>query len=425
VESPRHYPSNALVDVRRAVAWVPPVAGYGTLGLPVRGGKAARAVVPHPVTVTARSLDNGRLRLTVDAHGAVRLTSTDPARELPRLIGIEDVADGGDLYTPAPRGSSAPGTCVRCRATHRGPLRGAIETFWRVEVPSLPGRRRAGRRRGRIDVRVTFALDADAPFLRVFVSGVNASHDHRLRIRFATGIASPRVFADAAFGPVDRTPPASPLPESPAERRLPGAPLHRHVTCANESSGVTVVSDGLAEYEAMPDGTVAVTLVRAVGQLSRADLPERPGHAGWPAPVPQAQCIGPFAGSFAVYPHGPRTDGTIAEIERVVDDVLLPLGGGTLRSALAVPEPTLGVELSGDGLAFAALTASGDGAWMVARCVNLLDRAVRGAWRFASPVRDARLARLDETPLSVLDVREGVVAFTAPSRGVVTVLVKT
>jgi alpha-mannosidase len=67
------------------------------------------------------------------------------------------------------------------------------------------------------------------------------------------------------------------------------APLQRYVSLFDERKGATVYSDGLAEYEAREDGSVAITLVRAVGELSRNDLPERPGHAGWPAPVPGAQ----------------------------------------------------------------------------------------------------------------------------------------
>jgi len=38
-----------------------------------------------------------------------------------------------------------------------------------------------------------------------------------------------------------------------------------------------------------------VTVLRACGELSRIDLPERPGNAGWPTHTPEAQCIGPFA----------------------------------------------------------------------------------------------------------------------------------
>src|SRR6185295_15951657 len=40
IESPRHYPDNDLVEVRRVVAWIPPVAGYSVAALPLDEGKA-------------------------------------------------------------------------------------------------------------------------------------------------------------------------------------------------------------------------------------------------------------------------------------------------------------------------------------------------------------------------------------------------
>jgi alpha-mannosidase len=233
------------------------------------------------------------------------------------------------------------------------------------------------------------------------------------------------VWADAAFGPVRRVPLAVHPDDAAMESPVPTAPLHRYVSLWGVRGGTTVYCDGLAEYEAMADGAVAVTLLRAVGELSRADLPERPGHAGWPVPTPMAQVPGPFGALLAVMPHGPRTPATVDAVERAADDVLCPLGGGTLLSATATPAPTAGAELSGTGLACSALTASESGDWMVARCVNLLAQPVEGVWRFGSPPpTEARLARLDETPLEPLDVRGGAVSFTAPPRGVVTILVR-
>jgi hypothetical protein len=60
---------------------------------------------------------------------------------------------------------------------------------------------------------------------------------------------------------------------------------------------------------------------------------------------------------------------------------------------------------------------------MVLRCVNLLDRTVRGRW-LLDGIDEACLARLDETPLGALDVQAGVVEFEAPARAVVTVLAR-
>jgi alpha-mannosidase len=66
---------------------------------------------------------------------------------------------------------------------------------------------------------------------------------------------------------------------------------------------------------------------------------------------------------------------------------------------------------------------SEDGEWIVLRCVNVLDRDVTGSWQHPA-IREASLARLDETPLEGLPVRDGVVDFVAPPRGIVTILVR-
>jgi mannosylglycerate hydrolase len=175
----------------------------------------------------------------------------------------------------------------------------------------------------------------------------------------------------------------------------------------------------------MPSGDVAITLVRGVGVLSRIDLPERPGHAGWPEETPWAQSVGPFEAALAFMPHdGGRTLATIDAVERAADDVLLPLAGSTLRSALAVAAPTAGLELEGVGLAFSAAKDSDDGEWIVLRAVNLTDESRPGAWRLGFPVSQARLSRLDETPADRLEIRDGRIEFKAGPRAVVTILVR-
>ena len=226
------------------------------------------------------------------------------------------------------------------------------------------------------------------------------------------------------FGPVDRIPVVVPATESGVEQPPRTAPLHRYVSLFGPENGATLFSDGLAEYECTDDGSVLVTLVRAVGELSRSDLRERPGHAGWPVSTPEAQCAGPFTAEFALLLHGPRSRLSVDAIERAADDVLLPLCGSTLRSALRHPDPVRGVELVGVGLAFAAAKESEDGEWLVLRCVNLAAEPCAGSWVLGAPVHEARLARLDETPAEALATDGSAVLFVAPARATTTILVR-
>jgi alpha-mannosidase len=275
-----------------------------------------------------------------------------------------------------------------------------------------------------LELSARLTIDAGQPFVRVHVTGENRARDHRLRLLLGTGVTGGRVVADAAFGPVQRDRIVATESALAMETPPPTAPMHRYVSVFAAGRGATVFGDGLAEYEAFADGTIALTLVRAVGELSRNDLPERPGHAGWPVPTPEAQSLGPFQASFAVMLHGPRTRPTIDAIERAADDVLLPLTGETVRDALAVPEPVEGIELRGEALAFSAAKESESGDWLVLRCVNLAETEALGHWRLGFPVSEARVARLDETPLDPISTDPDGVSFVAPPRAVVTLLVR-
>jgi len=415
-ESARHYPDNDLVAVTEALAWVEDAQPYGIHAHVIGDIAARRTEPPEPVRVEGSGMSNGRLEVTVADDGAITLRDANGAREITDLSSFIDEADVGDLYTAAPRPRHCDLRFLGARTEHTGPLRGEFALRFRV--------RDASRRQARAvaDIVVRLILDAGEPFVRISVDGDNHDRDHRLRVLFRHDVRGGDVWADAAFGPVQRKPVVPTVVEREMEAAPPTAPLHRYVTVADDTRGVTLVSDGLAEYEARDDA-IAVTLVRAVGELSRNDLPERPGHAGWPTPTPGAQCLGPFSAVFAVYLHGPRDAATIDAIEHVAEDVLLPLRGETLRSALALPSPVIGPALEGHGLAVSAIKQSESGQWLVLRCVNLTDETVHGLWRLPFTPVAASLARLDETPTEQIRAAAYGVAFVATPRATVTILV--
>ena len=411
-EAPRHYPDNDRVAVYDVAAWIPEVPAYGARGF-AHTSRNRPETIPNPARAEKTTITNGRVAVRVHDDGRVEFTDSASGRGSRDLLQWESREDLGDSYTPSIRGMKFAAKFLGARVVHRGPVRAAIESKWEFR-----------RKKERISATVQLIVDADAPWLRIHVAGTNSANDHRLRLRVATGVTAPRVFADAMFGPVERRPIEVSAEDMKMETPPPTAPLHRYVSLFGAAQGATLFSDGLAEYEADDDGGIAVTLLRCVGELSRADIPERPGHAGWPVSVLGAQCHGVFGAELAVMLHGARNAETIDAIERAADDVLLPLTGGTLRSALRNPGAVLGIALEGEGLAFAAAKESEDGEWLVLRCVNLLDEARAGAWRVGGPIREAHVARLDETPVSPAKVTGDRINFDAPPRAVVTLLVR-
>lgn len=412
-ESPRAYPDNDAVLRFHTALWVDHAPPYGVLAIPM---DAVPALVPPAalsVKATARSLANDRLRVSWDRRGRVGLQDRATGRRITNLFAWESRVDGGDLYTPSIRGPKLRPRLVATTLLEKGPAIGVVEQHWLL---SSPGEQ--------VELRLRIVLEAGSGLLRFGVLGDNAARDHRLRLVVHTGLARARTFADAAFGVVERRALRVPKRDARMEVPVPTAPMHRYVSLVSGRQGATVYADGCTEYESR-GGDVALTLLRSVGELSRRHLPERPGHAGWPESTPEAQCIGVFQAEFALLLHGARSAAVIDAIERAADDALFPLVGSTLRSALSIPEPVAGLELTGRGLAFSAAKESEDGRWLVLRCFNLRTDDVDGAWRVPGlHLAEARASRLDETPLDRLDTDGDVVRFRAPARSVVTVLVR-
>lgn len=425
-EASRHYPWNRLVERRRVLGWVPDVPPLGISTLPVEEKRRKASGPQVPVSAEGRAIIGNGLRVEVSDDG-LRLTGLSGV-VIDDWIMIEAEGERGDLYTRSPIPDvRARAKLVRSKVTARGPLRAELTCDWRIRVPERRLTSAEGEPRRapavRQDIRTVIQLDAGAPFVRVHVTGNNNATDTRLRVALRTGLVTPSVVADAAFGPLVRERIHRVSTAGIKETPPPTAPLHRYVSSFREERGATVFSDGLAEYEVDADGAMWVTLLRAVGELSRHDLPERPGHAGYPVATPSAQSPGPFEARLAFALQGPFSDETTTLINRIADDVLLPLRGETWRTAIAPPGSVTGAALSGDGLALSAVKDSEDGEWLVLRCVNLLDREVQGRWQVPG-LAEAMRARLDETPLGSVAVRDGRVDFVAPPRGIVTILAR-
>jgi hypothetical protein len=428
IEPRRRYPDADLVRVRRVVAWIPDAPAYGVTCLAQEKGDS-----PAPGgSVTATDAGDGEivmqnewLRVSGTTAGPLSIATTDGARLISAFLELEDTGDAGDSYTPSLIEPTVRGRQSRAvQLVHRGPLRGELRAQFVLDVPECSTRDGRSAVAVPLPVEVSFVLDAGARFVRMRVQAHNGARDHRLRVLLDGALANGELWADAAFGAVRREPHVVTPAHARLEAPLPTAPLHRYVTVANAAAGLTVFANGATEYEALPDGRIAVTLSRGVGALSRPELPERPGHAGWPADIPEAQCLGPVDSDLAVMLHGPRTDSTVDLVERTADDVLHPLVGGTIRDLIALPQPFTGVALEGEGLAFGACKRSDDGEWMVLRCVNLLEREIRGRWRLAEPPREVRASDLDERIGDPVPAAGSDIAVTAAPRAIVTLLVR-
>jgi mannosylglycerate hydrolase len=332
-------------------------------------------------------------------------------RTLRFVPALADERDEGDTYTIQPVIGDRPlqARWGRVRVVWAGPLVAALARPFRL------GRRAWG--------TMYLRVEAGSPLVQVVVEGVNQTGQHRIRLLVPVR-GGDRATADMAFGAVTRSRETAAAP-SPMETPTTTAPMHRYVS----AGGWTVLARGLHEYELLPDGTLAVTLLRAVGDLSRGDLPARPGHAGWPTATPGAQALGPFRAEAALAPVAVDDRAGVRAwevVDEAADAFHAPLSGRIYRTAIDLPPVVAGPALSGSGLSFRALKPREDGDGIVLRCVNLTRHERRGAWTFPDPVLRAYRGRLDETLQAELPLSENrrVIRFRAGPREIVTVIVE-
>ncbi len=424
-DASRHPPDLDEVDVVRVAFAAPPVPGLGIAGL--TPGAAHPPPGDDGAGVLARALVNRYVEVAFEPHGALTLIDRTTRTRWAGLLRVESESDRGDAYTvqrPQRDRPARSGGPIRVRRLAAGPLVVALEAGWKLPC----GQGASGPRRGHVAVRLTVTLYADSPVVRCVFELDNQARNHRLRARLPLGPADASLVVGAAFGSDAPAATAAGTPRS-GEAPVATAPAHRWLAVAPgrpEARGLAVLAPGFFEYERAPGGDLIITLLRAVGELSRADLPARPGHAAWPAAIPAAQCLGRDRVELALVPVNRAAVARGDPVARFWEDTFLPLRGTWLRGARDPLPPSPGVTLEGAGLVVSALKPAQAGPGMVLRCWNATAGPVAGAWVFRMPVRAAYRVRADEresVPL-VLEERGRRVRFTAAPREIVTTLIE-
>ncbi len=416
LDAQHHHPDQDEVDRVFVAFETPAVAGLSLTATRIAAGAAPFG--DHGLRVTRTELTNRFVSVRVTGDGGFGLEDRATGARYAGLGVLEDEPDAGDTYTfsrgrgPAPRGAGR----ISSRLVARGPLIGAIERRWSMAA--------AGG--GTIGARQLLALHADSPMVRVRLDLDHRAVDHRLRARFPVG-AGDLASAGAAFT-VERRAPVRPSRRRRAiEQPVATAPAHRFVAAGDGRRGLALFAPGFFEYEWTAERDLRVTLIRAVGELSRADLPERPGHAGWPEPTPLAHEPGRHTIDLALAPVGSADLAHPDRLHRMWEDGMLPMQVVYFRHYSGSDAPgATSVSLEGAGLVYSAVKPAVTGAGLVLRCYNVLGRPAEGVWQLSRPASRAVRVRADESELHVLPLAADgrTVAFVAGPGEIVTIEVE-
>jgi len=351
---------------------------------PVAPGSAAAAV------------ESAGLRIAARSDGCVDVSFG--AQRFEGLLAIDDVGDRGDSYDfdfGGPDETQLVSVAAE-RFTHAAGVAG-LRIERRLSVPRRlePGRTARSRERAELRLCTELRLAPEAGRVDVCVTLDNTAEDHRLRLLFPVGRGVAHCDAATTFDVTRRG------RETPEDASW----VQRAVACFAQqgfvhANGLSVVAPGLAEAELVETGAgtaIALTLLRAVGHLSRHDLRSRPGPAGPGTDTPGAQCPGRLAARLSLCAGLDPAAARDAELSlRAV-----PAGDAPL---LAPGQPVLALEPR--ALLLSALKPAETGAGLVVRVLNPTDAPLEAALRLGFPFARAEPVRFDEAPAAGALTRE-------------------
>lgn len=268
---------------------------------------------PTDLRVGAGVLENAFLRVQVERDGTLTVADRSTGSVYTGLNSFADGGDAGDTYTYSPPlGDTVLHSADTARAhvtvAEAGPVRATLRIDLGWELPQSLTPDRLSRSRDTVSQVISTFVTLTAGGREVEIETVweNRARDHRLRALFPLGAAVDYSEAEGQFDVVRRparvTDPGEGWPETTHREH----PQQGWVSVQAGGRGLTIANRGLPEFEVLDDGqgTVAVTLLRSVGYLSRDDLLTRVGGAGPAQPTPDAQCQGGGRAAYAVIPHG-------------------------------------------------------------------------------------------------------------------------
>ena len=361
--------------------------------------RAASLHMENEFLAVDASLEDGRLSL-FDKRTGIALGS------LHRFI---DGGDRGDEYNYCPPDSDAFVTCPSeppvVEWLEAGPARLTVQVSQIYRLPTCLTDDRAARSADTVECSIASQISLSPGVARVDIRTVvdNRARDHRLRVHFATPFQTDHSSAEGTFDVLERPLGVPTDTKGWAEQPVPTHPQRTFVDVSDGRHGLLVANRGLPEFEIFreSDGssTVAITLLRSVGWLSRDDFPCRQGHAGPALATPEAQCQGTSAFDYALIPHS----GDWRHAYALAHDFHTPMRVvGTDTHAGSLPPALSLIRLEGKDLVLSSVKAPDAGDGLIVRFYNVAPEPRAAELSAFKAIRRAVLVDLGERELEEL-----------------------
>ncbi|OCT12756.1 alpha-mannosidase [Paenibacillus pectinilyticus] len=272
---------------------------------------AARGAQMTSLVTSPSTLENDLLQVSIEADGSYTVLDKRSGQLFERIGIYENTGDIGNEYIfKQPNGDlpiTTRGLQADIRIVEDTPYRAAIQITHRLDIPKQADERLAkeiatmvsfrerqaqrSKELATLVIQTTISLDRSGQGVRVRAVIDNPASDHRLRVLFPSGVQAAIHYADSIFEVAERQTVPAPEWENPSHCQH----MQTFVDVQEENRGLVIAGKGLNEYEVLQDdlGTIAVTILRAVGELG-----------DWGVFLtPDAQCLGRNEAEWMIIPH--------------------------------------------------------------------------------------------------------------------------
>ena len=365
-----------------------------------------------------------------DASGSLDLKDLRTGQVFEGLCQIVDVGDRGDEYnfTPPEHDTEITPTLVST-TTYKTNLYETLILSLTMDLPVSLTESRDSREEStlshNLDVLVTLVKDVPQADVQIYFE--NEALDHRLGVRFKTGLKVDTARFDGHYDiltrPID-------LPKTDSTWRelpRPEVPQRSFVDVSNDQGGLMIANRGLPEVAVVRDengeAVIDLTLLRSIGWLSRDDLWNRVGHAGPALMTPDAQELRPYTFDFCIIPHdGSNFFESVKLAQSFQTD--LDIRTSDLHTG-SLPAESSMVEVSHAEFMVTAIKEAEDETGWILRGVNLGDETIHLQLKPNMINKSAHLVNLDESLIhDLVQLPDGSLELEVPTKRVISVLFK-
>lgn len=347
------------------------------------GGETGKPLEIH-VRAQKNRIENELLEVEIQPSGLFDLFDKVNDRRYEGLGFLENVADIGDEYDfgtlPDDEALSSTEILGEISVENQGPLRGRLLWKGSFKLPRSLSADRKSRSDEFVDcpLSISLTLDAHSPRLDMEIEFENLAEDHRLRAIFPTGIVSDSLVSDGQFM-LNRRSLDHVTNADWAQPPTDAFPQQEFSWVNDHDGGLALLAQGLPELSARRNSagevSLEITLLRAVGWLSRDDFADRKcSNAGPTLYTPDAQCLGTHRFQLSLLPF--QGDGVAAGVKDESARWRTPLPCRQGVAALAKPSSKGLISGLSSRVGLSSLRTNSQGNGLLLRLYNLGDESL-------------------------------------------------